>query len=393
MAAGGASLLLWLLMVRLWITPWLRLRESLLPGHGASAVDVAAAMAQLQREQAVAAEHQKRTSALLDALPQGVLVVDDRLHLRLTNAKAHWLLDGEAANAVASAPLHGLVEAAFRGRTSGQDDLHVARSQVENDQHRAVMAEVSPYRWAGSSAALVVLSDVSVMRRLERVRRDFVANVSHELRTPITAISGFLETMLDNRMHHSEEARHFLQIAQRQTQRMDAIIGDLLVLTKLETDEERSDVRFETVTVARSIESVIQVCQAAAGRSGVSLEVECEPTLTGRMSPQLVEQALINLIDNAIKYGKRGSAVRLSAAGDTAGVRIAVSDSGAGIPGDQHERIFERFYRVDRSRGEEEAGTGLGLAIVKHIALVHGGSVELVSVPGQGSTFSLLLPH
>ena len=412
-AAGVASLLLWALLLRVWVRPWRQVRDSVAQGDGAvrpggrasrasraSVSGALAGVARLRRQQLAAAEHQQRTEALLDALPHGVLVVDEHRQVRLANRRVAGMLGGAGVRAAADAPpLQPLIEAAIRTRSGGEGDVpgvsgsRDAPAGADGEEETVLLAEVSPYRWQGDAAALVVLSDVTRMRRLERVRRDFVANVSHELRTPITAISGFIETLLDGRMYASDHARRFLEIAQRQTGRMDAIIGDLLVLTRLEADEEDSDIHFATAAVAPVVENAVQLCRAAADRSGIRLEVRCDAELTCRMSSQLVEQALVNLVDNAIRYDQRGATVQVAAVDEERALRIAVSDTGAGIPTDQHDRIFERFYRIDPTPGGDRTGTGLGLAIVRHIARVHGGAVELVSELGAGSTFSLLLPH
>ncbi len=407
--AALATLALWTLLLRVWVRPWRLLRDAVAhgadgggdgsaagaPPTGAGIAGVLAGVADLRLRQRAADREQRRIETLLDALPHGLLVVDAQGRVRLANRRAESILgDATSSGAVAAPPLRPLVDAAIRAQSAGEADVRGNGSSAPSGEDPpVVLAEVSPYRWDSGTAALLVLSDVTRLRRLERVCRDFVANVSHELRTPITAVSGFIETLLDNRMYSSDDARHFLEIAQRQTARMDAILGDLLVLTKLEAEEEHRDIHFQTAAVAPVVDEAVQLCQAAAARNGVRLDVRCDVELTCRMSSQLVEQALINLVDNAVKYGERGQTVWVTATDEEQMVRIAVRDTGAGIPAEHRDRIFERFYRIERASAGDQTGTGLGLAIVRHIARVHGGAIEVASTPGAGSTFSLLLPH
>jgi two-component system phosphate regulon sensor histidine kinase PhoR len=239
--------------------------------------------------------------------------------------------------------------------------------------------------------ALVVFHDVTRLRRLEIVRRDFVANVSHELRTPITSIKGFVETLLDDGGDR-ENSERFLRIVLRQVNRLNAIIEDLLILSRIEKGTEDATIELGQGCVAEVVHAAVEMCQQRAAEKAIAISIDCAETLVARMNPHLLEQAIVNLVDNAIKYSEQGSAVRIRARGDEAGVAIAVEDEGCGIEPKHLARLFERFYRVDQARSRQLGGTGLGLAIVRHIALAHQGSVSVASTVGAGSTFTLRLP-
>jgi len=240
--------------------------------------------------------------------------------------------------------------------------------------------------------AVVVMNDITRLRRLERVRKDFVANVSHELKTPITSIKGFVETLLDGAMEDPADARRFLDIIARQAGRLNAIIDDLLTLSKLEQQTETMEISVKRENVRRTIDAAIGLCEIKSREKGVGIDVECDAGLTAQVNDPLLEQALVNLIDNAIKYSESGSRVAVSAISVDGEVRISVHDHGCGIEQKYLPRLFERFYRVDKARSRNLGGTGLGLAIVKHIVQAHRGRVTAESTPGKGSVFTIHLP-
>jgi two-component system phosphate regulon sensor histidine kinase PhoR len=244
-----------------------------------------------------------------------------------------------------------------------------------------------------SLGTLVVLNDVTHLRHLERMRQDFVANVSHEIKTPITSIKGFVETLLDGALDDPPTARRFLEIVVRHADRLNAITDDLLNLSRIEQEAEGGVLHTEPVALAALLQAAAQVCQAKAEARGIRIVQAAPPGLEAWLNPQLMEQAVVNLLDNAVKYAPEGSEVRLEAAPEPAGTVIRVRDQGPGIPPEHLPRLFERFYRADKARSRRQGGTGLGLAIVKHIAQAHRGRVEVESRPGAGSTFSLHLPH
>jgi two-component system phosphate regulon sensor histidine kinase PhoR len=238
---------------------------------------------------------------------------------------------------------------------------------------------------------VIVLDDITDIQRLQRVRRDFVANVSHELKTPIASIKGFVETLLDGAAEDPDDRARFLEIIGRQADRLAAIIEDLLALSRLEQSQASGSLPLASTPLADVLATVAAECRPRATERSVRLEIDCPPDVTADINGPLLEQAVINLVDNAIKYSAAGRVVRVSAARDGEAV-IRVSDEGCGIAAEHLPRLFERFYRVDTARSRKLGGTGLGLAIVKHIAKAHGGSVDVESEAGVGTTFTLRLP-
>jgi two-component system phosphate regulon sensor histidine kinase PhoR len=240
---------------------------------------------------------------------------------------------------------------------------------------------------------LVVFHDITHLRRLETARRDFVANVSHELKTPITSIKGFVETLLAGALNEPENAEKFLRIIAQQTDRLNEIIDDLLSLSRIEQEAERHQIAFTRGNLKELLQAASQVCEAKAAAKNIGLSVTCPDALRASLNAPLLEQALVNLIDNAIKFSPANSTVRVEAQETGAEIIIRIMDHGDGIPPEHLDRIFERFYRVDAGRSRKVGGTGLGLAIVKHIAQAHGGRVTVSSTPVGGSTFSIMIPQ
>lgn len=240
---------------------------------------------------------------------------------------------------------------------------------------------------------LVILSDITRIRKLETVRQDFVANVSHELRTPVTSIKGFSETLLDGALDDPVAARHFVGIIARQAGHLEQIIGDLLTLSRLEQNVYKHPGCVMT-SVAGMLKNAAEICQGQMDEMGIDFELKCQKGICVEVHPGLIEQAFVNLIDNAIKYGCNDNSrkVEVSAVREGGTVKIEVRDFGGGIEKRHLSRMFERFYRVDRGRSREVGGTGLGLAIVKHIVLIHQGTVNAESVLGRGSVFTITLP-
>ncbi len=241
--------------------------------------------------------------------------------------------------------------------------------------------------------ALMVLNDVTRLKRLEKIRREFVANVSHEIKTPITAIKGFVETLQDGAIKNPENAERFLEIIGRHADRLEAIVEDLLSLSKIEMGAEGQEVPLVETRLKDVIETSIQICEANASAKKIDIELSCPGDITTKIDPPLLEQAFVNLLDNAIKYSNKGKTVWVEVSQRENEIVISVRDHGCGIERRHLTRIFERFYRVDKARSRQLGGTGLGLAIVKHVVQVHGGRVTVESAPSKGSTFSLYLPR
>lgn len=239
------------------------------------------------------------------------------------------------------------------------------------------------------SGTLIVFSDVTILRRLETMRRDFAANVSHEIKTPLTSIRGFVETILTDRDQLSDNQRHFLEIIDKNVNRLMAIIDDLLQLARIE--KEGSELRWDNSRLRPVLENAIQTIKAEAEKKNIRITLDCDDQLSVGMDSSMIEQAVVNLIDNAVKYTENNGEVSVFASRDNM-VKIHVSDTGYGIENEHLPRLFERFYRTDKARSRQQGGTGLGLAIVKHIMLAHKGDVTVESTPGKGSAFTLHLP-
>ncbi|MDJ0801576.1 MAG: ATP-binding protein [Desulfobacterales bacterium] len=241
---------------------------------------------------------------------------------------------------------------------------------------------------------LLVMADVTKLRRLENMRRDFVANVSHEIKTPLTAIKGYVETLVNQEVDSKDDYERFLGIINKHVNRLDAIVEDLLSLSRIEraVDIAESPLDFTEARIGDIIQTAVQVLQNRADEKNISIDRRGEMDLKARVDATLIEQAILNLLDNAIKYSDNGSVVAIDVERRNGATGIHITDHGCGIAKNHLSRLFERFYRVDKARSRQMGGTGLGLAIVKHIVQAHGGQVTVVSRPGRGSTFSVLLP-
>ena len=237
---------------------------------------------------------------------------------------------------------------------------------------------------------LLVMNDITRIIKLEEMRKDFVANVSHELRTPVTSIMGYVETLKAGALDHREKAEEFVDIILRQTRNLNALIADLLTLSRIE--DGRSRIKMEEFPLGDLLSSAISVCHHKAEKKGSRIDLVCDNEAMIKAHPVLLEQAVTNLIENAVKYSPEGARISVKGTKKENSLQIVVQDNGPGIPPKDQERIFERFYRVDKARSRNMGGTGLGLAIVKHIALIHNGTVTVHSQEGAGCRFTIILP-
>mgnify|MGYP006272119755 FL=1 len=342
----------------------------------------------------VVEEQRNELGAILSSMREGVVGVnaEERI-ININSAAARMFLRspremvGRTVQEVIRNPqLHRFIQAALAGKApqdaditfyhEGECILHTHGTALQNVAGRQI-------------GILVVFHDVTRLRRLETMRREFAANVSHEIKTPLTAIKGFVETLQSGALEKPEEARRFLEIIGRHTERLATIIGDLMKLSEI---EQRGQLPVHRARLQPVLGSAVEVCRPAAEEREIRIVLDCDAEMMADIHPAFLEQALVNLVHNAIKYGPDGGRVRVVADQAEGEIRIRVIDQGMGIPPQHLSRIFERFYRVDKSRSRKEGGTGLGLAIVKHIVQAQGGRVTAESVLGEGSVFSVFLP-
>lgn len=336
--------------------------------------------------------------AVFSGMVEAVLVVDTEEHIVNINHAASQLLNVSSAIAkdkpileiIRNTELLSFVRRCLAAGQPLEDEIVLRK----NDGDSFFQAHGAFFRDADSKrvGALIVLNDITKLRRLQNMRRDFVANVSHELRTPITAIKGFVETLQDGAVACPEDADRFLGIIHRHAERLNAIVEDLLSLSRIEQEETAGDIMLEPGLLKTVIQNVVETCAWQARGKNITLVLDGPATLQASINGPLLEQAITNLVINAIKYSPENSEVRLTVIARPDLVSIAVADAGVGIAKEHLPRLFERFYRSDKARSRKLGGTGLGLAIVKHIVQAHHGSIRVESSPGHGSTFTIDLP-
>ena len=407
LALVGASAIAWVFSIRIsqrvrLIAQVARRYESgdLTPPHlgfgddelGTVARALDQSVQEVGRRLAEQARDRARMEAILAGMVEGVIVVDAQGRLQLVNEAARLMLKlsdvaigRQYAETIRVPAIAELVAEVLLGHRPDALQLSPPR-----DPSRAIMARAAPAAGSAEHGVILVLHDITDLRRADQIRRDFVANVSHELRTPLTAIRGYVEALSEEDTS-AEERRRFLEIIGRQTQRMERLVKDLLRLARLDAGQEALDlVACDTRLL---VESVVDDLESAADERQQRVEVAIAPgAAIVHADPAKLHDALRNLVANAITYSPEQSTIRVAATPVDGRMTISVSDEGPGIPDDHLTRVFERFYRVDKSRARDPGGTGLGLAIVKHLVELHGGRVHVENNPQTGAQFTITLP-
>jgi len=331
-------------------------------------------------------------------LNHGVIAIDQENQIIHLNDAARKALDITAEEKVIGKNILAVYREAFipelmeylkneeSERTSFESRIH--QNQIMRVYiNRIVEAENNSI----SNGHIIVLEDITLLKNLENMRRDFVANVSHELKTPITTIKGFIETIQVNKIDDPQTLERFYSIISEESDRLSRLVSDILVLSQLE-NKGGFERKFEHLQLNREITQIFDILKLSAEKKEITMKVSGDESITLNFVPDEFRQMMINLIDNAIKYSEPGKKVEVIMAQDDVEVRIEVKDQGYGIPEKDIDRIFERFYRVDKSRSKEKGGTGLGLAIVKHIIYNNRGKIAVNSKVGEGTAFVIHLP-
>ncbi len=346
------------------------------------------------RLDAITREKNQR-DAILSSMTEGVIAVD--LNEKITNinnaAKKIFSLSNSPTNLHIAELFRDSKISTFVKVVINEQVMHKQEFILNDIDEKFLMVRATAILDESSSISgvLLVLSDITMIKKLENFRQDFVADVSHEIKTPLTIIRGAVETLEDGALDDPNSAKKFMKIIIRHVDRLNNLIADILSLSSLDHYQQKKQ-QFTLCKVADMINTAIDLCRIKAEKNSIEISIEdiVETEFPG--DEGLLEQAIINLIDNALKYSKSNSKIIVKASIDKAELLISVQDFGCGIAAEHHERLFERFYRVDKARSRKLGGTGLGLAIVKHIVQLHHGIVEVDSTPDCGSTFTIHIP-
>jgi len=369
--------------------------------HSTEMASLAEAMnhmaAQLEDRIKTVINQRKELETVLSSMLEGVMAVDGEERIISINQAAAKLFGIDlntfqkrsVQEVIRNHNLQQFIRTAISSKEPLQEDIVL----YQNPQ-RILDVKSSPLLDAIQDpiGTLIVFNDVTHFRRLEDMRRDFVANVSHEIKTPLTAIKGFVETLYHGKVETEAETTRFLEIIQKHVDRLNSIIEDLLTLSKIEQEDEEKTITLQMGKISDVIQAAAQICRPKAEEKNIQIDILKHDEISAKFDPSLLEQAVVNLLDNAIKYSDPESAIEIKAVKIDFEILISVEDHGSGIAQKHLPRLFERFYRVDKARSRQLGGTGLGLAIVKHIAQAHGGRVSVKSTLGKGSIFTIHLP-
>jgi len=334
---------------------------------------------------------QNEIEAILTSMLEGVIAVDNEEKIfkinqsaikMLSHSKhADYYIGKHIQERIRNADVHEYVSITLQENQIQRGDIHL-HGKIINISCTP-LCDVSKK----TIGVLLVLNDVTQLRHLENVRSDFVANVSHEIRTPLTSIKGFVETLLSGAYQNLDESERFLNIIDKHVRRLTSVIEDLLQLAKIEQNGTLKSLERDDCKIKEIILSAIQICQLEADKKQIKICLNCDDQLSFRVNSPLIEHAVVNLLDNAIKYSYGNSFVEIDVNSSTSLLIIRIKDFGPGIAKEHLPRLFERFYRVDKARSRKMGGTGLGLSIVKHIVQAHGGTIKVESCLAKGSTF------
>jgi len=339
-----------------------------------------------------------KVSTILDSMVEGVIALDHQGRVMVMNPAARRMLDANQQNVEGQQLLEvirnrQLADMVEHSRTLGLTQQYRQEVELSWPVHSVLEVNALPLPLQSATRGVVlVLHDITELRRLERVRVEFVANVSHELRTPLTAIKGYLETLLEEVPANPAMQRRFLEIAHTQADRLGRLIKSLLNLSDIESG--RVTLYPKAIALYEFVNQTLTMFETPSGLKGIIFENRIGPNLGALVDPDRLYQVLVNVIDNAIKFTPQDGKITFDAkAIPDQQVKIQVTDSGLGIPPHELAKVTERFYRVDKARSREEGGSGLGLAIVKHLVQLHGGSLRLLSEVGKGTTVEVVLPE
>ena len=401
---------------RKWIAPWRQIERlvrqitagerprTFLVEGGRRARQISLALEGIfARQQAIAeqiAQRESGTKTILSAMHDGLLVVDAGGRVVVANETFRKLFSLREVSGgtplldtVRNAELHQLIAESLRNGEPRQSELALTGAQKNSERWLQVSAVPMMNDKIGTDGAVVLLHDITELKRVNEMRSDFVANVSHELRTPLSILRGYIETLLDNPKTSPKELARILQVMERHSKRLGLLVDDLLTLAELES--ANSNLQLSEVNLSELLGKVVHDWEKKLAEKQLKMNVDVAATVPVILADETrLEEVLHNLLDNAVKYSREKGEIRLHAEqGDDDEIVLSVSDSGVGIGKNDLPRIFERFYRADKARSPESIrGTGLGLSIVKHIAQRHGGRVEAESELGKGTTIRVLLP-
>ena len=405
LAFGCVAFIAW----RKWIAPWRQVedvitqigqgqrpRTFLMEGSapaqriGFQLEKIVNELEQLQKQ---IAKRESGMQTIFSAMQDALLVVDSNRQVILTNQTFRKLFDAPEISVatpvleiVRDPTLDRLLNDAFRGKGPVRSEFAIEQSQIE-------LHAVATKNDAGEiTGALVLFHDITELKKMDQVRRDFVANVSHELRTPLSILRGYIETLLDSPNTPREELTRILRVMERHSDRLELLVEDLLTLAQLES--ANPNLQIGTVDLSKFLPEMVRDWEKKLAGKGLNIIVDVSTDLWPiPVDRTRLQEALYNLLDNAVKYSREHGEIRLSARQRNGEIEVAVRDDGIGIAKEDLPRIFERFYRADKARSPDKVrGTGLGLAIVKHIAQLHGGRVEAESEVGKGTTIRVVLP-